>query len=371
MPLCETIIQRIHNDGPVSFHDFMEMCLYHPESGYYTSYRDKIGGKGDFYTTSTITSVLGAMIGRELEEMWNITGGREFTIVEYGAGTGMLCRDILDYLENNPEFYDQLRYCIIEKSPAMRQMEKKILNEKVTWIDSVYDIAPFTGCVLSNELVDNFSVHQVVMEDELMEVFVDHKDGFVELLKPAGKKLADYLEELNIVLPKGFHTEINIEATEWIKEIAECLEKGFVITIDYGYSSSELYSDRRRGGNLLCYHKHTINDQPYINVGEQDITAHINFSALSHWGSKHGLDTCGLINQACFLVGLGYEDYLSRLLSQKQDKYIAFKQYAFLKHALLVDMGQKYKVLIQSKGIRHKKLKCFEQHRQTFPFAVM
>jgi len=259
MQLCDTIIQKINDEGPVSFHDFMEMCLYHPGSGYYTSVQDEIGMKGDFYTISNITAVFGAMIGRQLEEMWNNTSRKEFVIVEYGAGTGMLCHDILDYLEKNPEFYDKLRYCIIERSPVMRQKEKNYLPEKVTWIDSLYAIPAFTGCVLSNELVDNFSIHKVVMQDELMEIFVDYKDGFIEIIKPAAKELINYLDELNIVLPEGFRTEINLEATRWIREIAERLKKGYVITVDYGHTSSELYSDRRSKGTLLCYHKHTIN----------------------------------------------------------------------------------------------------------------
>ena len=364
MQLSDLIIQRIHHEGPVSFHDFMEMCLYHPELGYYTSAGDKIGVNGDFYTTPAITSVLGAVIGRQLEEMWDIAGRNEFTIVEYGAGTGMLCRDILGHLQNNGQFYHKLRYCIIEKSAAMRLTQQKHLPAKVQWIDSIYDIAPFTGCVFSNELVDNFSIHKVVMRDELMEVFVDYQNEFVELLKPAAGELTNYLDELDIILPKDFQAEINLEATEWMRQIAECLEKGFVMTIDYGYTSSELYSDRRSNGTLLCYHKHTINDQPYINIGAQDITAHVNFSALSHWGSKYGLSSCGLISQAAFLVALGYEDHLSRLLSQQKDKYKAFKQYAFLKHTLLLDMGQKFKVLIQNKGVSHSALRCFEMDKR-------
>ncbi|MEJ7679385.1 MAG: class I SAM-dependent methyltransferase [Segetibacter sp.] len=148
------------------------------------------------------------------------------TIVEYGAGTGVLCHDILDYLRNNKQFYDQLNYCIIEKSPVMREKQKAHLYEKVSWHNTIQDIPEITGCILSNELLDNFSVYQVVMEDELMEVFVDYKDGFVELLRPAKKALTDYMAELSVVLPKGFRTEINLEATEWIKEIAASLKKG-------------------------------------------------------------------------------------------------------------------------------------------------
>ena len=291
MQLSEIIIQRIRNEGPLSFHDFMEMCLYHPRIGYYTSVSDKIGKKGDYYTSPNISKLFGFMIGKQLEEMWNIMGRKEFCVVEYGAGTGMLCHDILCYVKNNNEFFSQFRYCIIEKSSAMCEREKAYLHEKVSWHNSIQDISTVTGCILSNEVVDNFSVHQVVMQDQLMEVFVDYKNGFVELLRPAEKKLTDYFAELKVILPKNFRTEINLEAIGWIKEIAAALKKGYVLTIDYGYPSAELYSHCRRNGTLVCYHQHTVSDQPYQNIGEQDITSHINFSALSYWGLKWGLYT--------------------------------------------------------------------------------
>ena len=179
-------------------------------------------------------------------------------------------------------------------------------------------------------------------------------------MRPAGKELIHYLEELNITLPRGFHTEINLQALQWLKEIADSLASGFVITIDYGYTSSDLYCDRRRNGTLICYHKHRVNDHPYDNIGDQDITAHINFSALSHWGVKYGMNTHGLISQAAFFAALGFQDYLGQLLSDTKDQYTAFKRFAFIKRTLLLDIGQKFKVLIQSKGVPAARLKCFQ-----------
>jgi SAM-dependent MidA family methyltransferase len=349
MLLSEIIIQRIQEEGPISFHDFMEMALYYPEKGYYMSAKNTIGEMGDFYTSSSLTPAFGAMLGRQIEQMRALLDSNHFTIVEYGAGTGSLCHDILDYLKSNKPLYDQLNYCIIEKSPAMREKQKRHLHEKVSWHKSIQEISEITGCILSNELLDNFSVHQVVMEEELMEVFVDYRNSFVELLKPAPKALRAYLAELNVVLPKGFRAEINLEATQWITEIAAALKRGYILTIDYGGTSSELYKERRRGGTLLCYYKHTTNDNPYLNIGEQDITAHVNFSALCHWGFKHELLCCGLTHQANFLLALGFKDYLRNIISM-------VKQEAFLTYILLVDMGHKYKVLIQRKGIENKEL---------------
>ena len=132
-------------------------------------------------------------------------------IVEYGAGTGVLCFDILGYLKKNTTLYDQVRYCIIEKSEAMKK-EQSCLNEKVEWIGNLSDIAGITGCILSNEVIDNYSVHQVIMEDELMEVYVDYTNEFFEVLRPASEELKNYLAEQNISLPKGYRTEINLQA---------------------------------------------------------------------------------------------------------------------------------------------------------------
>lgn len=353
MQLSDIIIQTIRDKGPVSFHDFMEMALYYPEKGYYTTPKDRIGVTGDFYTSSSLTPAFGAAIGRQLEEMWDILGKIEFTIVEYGAGTGTLCYDILDYLKRNDEFYHQLNYCIIEKSAAMRDKEKSQLPEKVSWYNSIKDIPSINGCILSNELPDNFAVHQVVMADELMEVYVGYDNGFVEMLKPASHILKDYLTELKVVLPDGFRTEINLEATEWIREIATSLKKGFVITIDYGFLSEELYSERRSQGTLLGYCKHRVLDNTYLNPGEQDITSHVNFSALHHWGVKYGLESYGIINLADFLLTLGFKGYLQKSLAQETDQSIIslVRKESFITHTLLIDMGYKYKVLIQGKGI--------------------
>ena len=357
MYLSEVIIQRIKNEGPISFHDFMEMALYYPGTGYYTSDKNKIGVNGDYFTSCNLTPLFGAMIGRQIEEMWRLLKEQPFTIVEFGAGTGLLCRDILDYLKNNDELYADLNYYIIEKSPVMREKEMLLLHEKVTWINSINEIHGINGCILSNELLDNFAVHQVVMEDELMEVFVDYKDEFTEVLLPARLALKNYFRELDVCLPRDFRTEVNLEATEWIREIAGALNKGFVMTIDYGYPSFELYKKYRCHGTIVCYNKHKINDDPYKNIGMQDITTHVNFSALYYWGLRSGLDCTGYTNQAHFLLSLGLKEQLIKVLNEDaKDTYMNYKKNAFIVQRLLVDMGNKLKVLIQQKGLPNYQL---------------
>ncbi len=356
MSLEELIIQRIRREGPLSFRDFMEMALYYPDAGYYSANRDQIGEKGDFYTSPWFTSLFGKLIARQLEEMWYLLNEKTFTIVEYGAGTGVLCRDILQELKSNRKLYSRLHYCIIEKSATMREKEKEILPAYISWYDSIRDIPPVTGCILSNEVVDNFSVHQVVMKQELMEVFVDYDNGFVELLRPASPVLKDYLAQLNVILPEGFRTEINLEAIRWIHEMAAVLRKGFIVTIDYGYPSSELYSSRRSAGTLLCYHKHRINDHPYRHIGEQDITSHVNFSALQHWGIKNGLECDGFTSQAYFLLGLGLAAHARQINANGPT--------AQFLHTFLTNMGQRLKVLVQHKGIKSPRLSGLQFSQQ-------
>ncbi|MES2645981.1 MAG: SAM-dependent methyltransferase [Bacteroidota bacterium] len=351
MLLPEIIKQKIKESGPISFHDFMEMALYYPALGYYTSAKEKIGLNGDFYTSSSLTPAFGAAIARQLEQMWELLGRKPFTIVELGAGTGILCFDILSYLRRNECLYEQLEYCIIEKSDTLRQQQQQNLKEKVSWYSSVSELKNISGCILSNELLDNFSVHQVVMQDELMEVFVDDDHGLVERLQPASKEILEYFAALKISIPKGFRTEVNLEMTSWIKDISAILTKGYVITIDYGFTSAELYQERRRNGTLICYHKHDINENPYTLIGEQDITAHVNFSALCYWGFQNGLCCTGLTSQADFLLALGFKELLRNMLDNGEDILTIVKKEARISYTMLVDMGSRYRVLVQQKGI--------------------
>lgn len=357
--LKDIIIEKIKHNGPISFHDFMEFCLYYPDLGYYTSPKNKLGKNGDYYTSAYVTPVFGAMIATQLQEMWEILDRKKFTIIEYGAGTGLLAHDILQCLKNNPDFYEVLEYCIIEKSPAMREFEKSILHEKVSWYNSIDEIpGEISGCVLSNELLDNFSVHQVLMQDRLMEIFVDYQADFFELLKPAGQELKNYLWEFGINLPNGFRTEINLEAITWIKDIAARLSKGWLLTIDYGYPSTQLYASCRRNGTIMCYYNHLCHENPYRHIGEQDITAHVNFSALYHAGKKFGLAGCGLCDQSDFLENLGIEKHLTKMKEQSE---LTPSKENLLRSILLDDMGTKFKILIQCKKVPTRELRCLRK----------
>jgi SAM-dependent MidA family methyltransferase len=354
MSLTEMIREKIRTEGPVSFYEFMELCLYEPAFGYYTSAKEKIGESGDFYTSPYFSSLFGEMIAKQIVEMWEHLGREPFTIVEYGAGPGDLCRDILLSLKKNELLYQNLRYCIIEKSASMRAMENQRLSEKVSWYQKIEDIPDLIGCVLSNELIDNFAVHQVVMQHELMEVFVDYQNGFTEVLHPAEQRLKNYFEELGVQLPDGFRTEVNLEAITWIRDIAMAIKKGFVLTIDYGLPSSILYNEKRKKGTLRCYYQHAQNDNPYQHLGEQDITTHVNFSALAHWGSHYGLSCAGFTHQAHFLQALGLAAHLK--IREKENTVADQREKEKLIYTFLLEMGTRLKVLIQQKGEKQGRL---------------
>lgn len=345
MTLEEIIKDKIIAEGPVSFHDYMEIALYYPGKGYYTSDKEKFGEKGDYYTSPVISEIYGQMLGRQLEEMWRLLGKGPFTIVEYGAGSGALALEIIRYLHGIAGIAGEFRYVIIEKSESLRVRQQKLLGTEAIWISDISEISGFTGCVISNEVLDNFSVHSVIMHDELKEVFVDYQDGFTEILKPAGPVLTDYLQQQEVNLPYGYRTEINMEAIGWLQSIAANLERGFIITVDYGYPAAEYYSSKRSLGTLACYHRHTVTANYYDHIGEQDITAHVNFSALNLYGKKSGLQFAGFCNQNYFLRSLGVAAYLHKLESKSKISNSLFQV-----NKLLMDMGNKFKVLIQKKN---------------------
>src|SRR5579872_1525688 len=342
--LAAIIIDKIKTGGPMPFREFMELALYHPRLGYYTSVREQIGKRGDFFTSPCLTGLFGDLLGAQFEEMWRLLGGVPFTIVEIGAGTGVLSRDILSRLKSVPEMYRKLNYFIIEKSETMRRRERHLLPEKVSWRGSLGEVGAVTGCIFSNELVDNFSVHRVVMGEELMEVYVDFESGFREVLQPASDELKAYFAALGVALAPGQEAEINLEATAWIQEVATTLRRGWVVTIDYGHTASDLYS--RKSGTLACFHRHRVHHCPYDFIGEQDITSHVNFTALDHWGRTQGLEVCGYTNQTHFLQGLG----LAGRLRQWEEMGSGDRDMSGMR-TFLLEMGQKFKVLIQQKGV--------------------
>lgn len=366
--LVEFLRRKIETTGGITFAEFMEQCLYHPEFGYYTSPRNRIGKEGDFFTSSNVHFLFGRLIARQLEQMWQLLGRGEFTVAEQGAGVGHLCLDILDALaEEFPEFYQTVNYRIAEISPddQMRQasqLQRHVDAGRVTWC-RLEDLQGMQGCFLSNELIDAFPVHRLDKQDgELQEIYVVNSEkGFVEDVRPSNNPAVEaYFKLIGTMLLEGNRAEINLQALSWMETVSKLLHRGFVLTIDYGYPAEELFAPFRRNGTLLCYHKHQTNDNPYQRVGCQDITAHVDFTALQKIGERHGLASLYFGEQYRFLMGLGFLEALVALQMREADPQKAQALRLTLKNLVMPEggMGDSFKVLVQGKGVGTPELLC-------------
>lgn len=371
--LKSIIADTIRKKGRITFAEYMGMVLYHPIHGYYNSSREKIGKSGDYYTSPHIHPVFGHLIARLIYQMWNILGKRsDFTIVEAGAGKGFLCCDILNYVRKQlPDFYESLTYKIIEIGSYFSASQEKLLKShsrknKVLWYspdDFKKRDFRFNGCYLSNELLDSFPFNMVKMEGEkLREVYVTlNESGLIEELGELSTPgLEQYFANLNITLEEGQKAEVNLGIFDWLKEIHSAMGKGFVITIDYGYTADELFAPYRENGTIACYYRHTINHNPYIRLGFQDITAHVDFTTMMETGEKMGLKKTIYSEQHKFLIALGLLDILEDLEKNKHNMSTLeyYKEKLSMKNFLLPGaMGVLFKVLIQDKGIEDPKRK--------------
>jgi SAM-dependent MidA family methyltransferase len=358
--LRKEIVNLINKKGKITFADFMGLALYHPEYGYYTSGKEKIGKKGDYYTSSDVHPVFGELIARQMEQMWRLMGSGQFTIVELGAGKGWLCHDIINFIKKEfPEFFEEVDYKIVEISRNLIERQSdtlKGLEDKVSWesfSEDGFSFEPVEGCFLSNEFVDSLPVHQVIVENNcLKEIYVTiENDGFCEeadeLSNPV---LGDYFKESEISLKEGQRAEVNLKALDWVRNISRYLKRGFVITIDYGHLAEDLYSEERHRGTLMCYYGHTTSENPYERVGSQDITAHVNFSSLMQEGSRYGLSITGFTRQSNFLIALG-------ILNKMNEVQGNISRLLTIKNLFLPGgMGDVFKVLIQHNGIDNPEL---------------
>ena len=373
--LVADIIREIQVSGPISFARFMELALYHPTFGYYMRFADKrdaeqpagglgedrIGWSGDYYTSCDVSPVLAGSVAKQIVQMDELLGRpAPFTIVEMGAGKGVLARDVLTACRTaSKSLSKRLRYVIIERSPVMQASQQRLLapwiGEQgcVTWLGSLAELPTehIDGVLLSNELVDAFPVHRIrIVDSEPREVWVDYVDGqFKERLRPCSiPELQDYVQRLadhDVVLAEGACADINVQAIPWMKEVARVLRRGFVLTIDYGHLAHDLYGPERTKGTLLCYYHHMASDDPYQRVGLQDMTAHVDFSTLAAVGEAQGLHVTGFTNQMSFLTSLGVEQTLESLEPGSAE----FQ--SILQILRPNGMGSTFKILIQHKGM--------------------
>ncbi|MEN2993899.1 MAG: SAM-dependent methyltransferase [Thermodesulfovibrio sp.] len=346
--LKDLIIKKIKENGPIPFDDFMQMALYCPDLGYYTKPDIKIGRQGDFFTASHLGSVFGLILSRQIEIFYQkLKYPETFIITEIGPGMGFLAKDILESIE----FSINVKYNLVEINPALKQIQKESLKEykdKIFWYSSIDELNPFEGLIICNEIFDSLPVRLFEVSDlgEIMEVYVgiDDKEQLIEILLPCREDTLEYLKEfapwvLNI---KGYRSEVNLSMKSLIESLGRKLKKGYILVFDYGYTSQEYYDPQRKRGTLLCYHKHSINENPYINIGYQDITCHVNFTALEKFATVVGFEVERYSSQGSYLVSLCDEEILQKIYQKDLKEH-------FKRLILPQGMGESHRVMILRK----------------------
>ena len=362
---------RISDQGRITFADFMAACLYEPGLGYYTSPGRKVGAEGDFYTSITVHAAFGRVVAREIAQMWrSMEKPSAFTLVECGAGNGRLACDIMDFLaEREPAMYEGLKLVLVEQEPSLEAAQREMLAahiDKLSWLspdDFASGSFTFSGCLYSNELIDALPVHRVVMtSDGLKEIYVTCKDGeFAEETgEPSTPDIEAYLKRVAVALHPAQQAEVNLNAPQWLAAASRALQQGYILTIDYGYTAEDLYTPRRKLGTLLCYYRHQTEENPYLRLGLQDITTHVDFTTLMKCGEEQGLHNAWFGEQYRFMLSTGIIEEIEDIERSTRSEEEKLRLRLTLKKLIMPEggMGDTFKVLIQSKGVTTPRLLC-------------
>jgi SAM-dependent MidA family methyltransferase len=349
--LLDSIVKEtIKNHGPLSFADFMHMALYYPTYGYYNSILKKIGPAGDFVTAPELTYLFGYTLANQCKDIFNEIPNP--TIFEFGAGTGKLCIDILTYLEKTDSLPKE--YLILEVSNYLKDTQEELINQKiphlankVKWL-TTWPTEKFSGIVIANEVLDAMPVNLFTQnKNNLTEIYIDLDKDNNLIKKPFACNNNELEEYVKIYMPKTtfpYTSEANLFINDWIMQCHNMLNKGSVFIIDYGFPKHEYYHPDRSQGTLMCHYQHKSNQNPLINIGEQDITAHVNFSHIANAAFDAGFHIAGYTNQASFLLN---NDILNIIMD---DNSINTRQ--ALKTLLQPsEMGELFKVIALTKGL--------------------
>lgn len=389
-PLRQRIVDVIRREGPIPFSRYMSMCLYEPELGYYARPREQFGKAGDFYTSSDVHALFGRLLCRQFVEFWQALGAPSAVdLIELGPGRGLFARDVLDWAaKKHPEFLRALRYRLVESSPWLRQRQQERLEEFIAAgqvsIDSDFSSALGRSTprrakervvgtpggealiVFGNEFFDALPVEVLTAAGELR---VAEKDGvLIEQTVDPSPRVLEYVDRYGVHPPAGGRVEVSLAGVEWMRRIAEGFagprgpqqgwddsRRGFAVFIDYGYTRPEQLAGRHLD-TLMTYRQHRASGNPYEAPGEQDITAHVNFTALRAAAAEGGLDCLALLTQAQFLMGVGEptqfaEAFEDCRLPQEQAK-VAMQ----LKHLVTpAGIGEIFQVLVLSHGVDAEK----------------
>ncbi len=357
--LRKLISTRIRESGPISFAEFMELSLYHPELGYYARAVQRTGRAGDFFTSVDVGALFGELLARQFSQMLRLLQARSadgpLDLVEAGSGNGRLAKDVLDALERtDPELYLVVRLSLVERSPAARAAQSHTLGAHASRLHYSGAVFPehVRGIVFSNELLDALPTHAMVMTDEgLREVFVDHCDGrFVEHHgAPSSQRLVEYLSRAGADMRVGWRAEVNLAAEDWVKAAAHSLDAGFLVIIDYGHDEAELYGSSHSSGTVTTFKSHTTFADNLQDPGECDITAHVDLTAATRAAEAGGLETLGRLDQTYFALGLAQQELNDT--TDVASPEVAQRRRALKTLMLPGGLGSTHKVLIFGKGV--------------------
>lgn len=361
-------LQKQLNDHPLSFCEVMQQLLHAPGLGYYSAGATKIGADGDFITAPEISSFFGYAIAQQCAEVLAETGG---SILEFGAGLGTLARDILLQLENDDCLPES--YFIVEISADLRQRQQQLFEQsaphllsKVIWLDKLPEKG-FKGIILANEVLDAMPVHLFEQtEDGIKELQVNGKDAdntegkgddwtldFADELSPALKDWLSREEIKQLGLPIGYRSEVNLAMEGWISALSDCLQQGVILLIDYGFPRHEYYLQDRVSGTLICHYRHHSHEQVFYLPGLQDITAHVDFTAVAEAAVNADLSVSGFTNQASFLCSCGILHMAEQTADGDLQTQMQISQ-QIRKLIMPEEMGELFKVIALSRGLSGK-----------------
>jgi SAM-dependent MidA family methyltransferase len=356
LSLRQLILREIEERGPMPFSRYMELCLYQPGLGFYEREQEIFGKAGDFYTSSDVHAVFGRLLARQFEEMWRALGSpARVEVIELGPGRGLFARDVLDWSRRKfPEFFAALHYRMIERSAALRgrlaeRMKDAIAEGKASIADDLAPAVAENVILFANEFLDALPV-EVVAERGLLQLA--RKEGeLAEAFAPMPQEVQEYLDRYSVLPEAGERVETGLAAMEWMRRLAGAVPRGFLVLVDYGYRREELLAGRHRG-TLVAARQHQLSRNPYEAPGEQDITAHVNFTAVQAAGEAAGLDTLGLVTQAQFLMGIGeatqFADAFEECRLPQEQAKVALQ----LKHLVTpAGMGENFQVLVMGRGV--------------------
>ena len=362
MSIREQIEQEIRERGPIPFSRYMEICLYDPSHGYYSRNAEQFGKAGDFYTASDVHAVFARLLARQFDQIWRaLDRPREIEILELGPGRGLFARDVLDWSNKKfPGFFAALTYTLQESSSALRAKLQDNLREHIgSGKAAVPEARPTGPCrtvapetpliVFANEFFDALPV-EILSTQSKLHLALENNRLQEAWLPPLAEEL-EFLDRYGVHPEPGERIEVPIQAQNWMQQIASAIERGLLLVVDYGYTRNQQLAGRHRG-TLMAYRHHSASSDPYQAPGEQDLTAHVNFTALAAACQQAGMQVEKLLTQSQFLMGIGEGNQFADAFEDCRIPQERAKVALQLKHLVTpVGMGENFQVLMASRAV--------------------